>query len=199
MQLGRAIVGAIIGAAIGIALMVVLYLSPLKLETVFLALLVAVLTGFGVRMMVATRGHASYLRGAVTAALALGAYLLGWYIVAGYAKQTAAKAAEASRIGQMVDAGDQADDEADEADAGEAENPAESPKSATTPVRPQPLAGSGNKTNVQTDATPLEIIVLCVSALVAYELGRGTAPKAAMATGESAPPPEVPEGVHPDA
>jgi hypothetical protein len=45
----------------------------------------------------------------------------------------------------------------------------------------------------------LEIVVLCVSALIAYELGRGTAPQPGTVTDEPVPPNEVPQGVHPDA
>jgi hypothetical protein len=195
MQLGRTIAGAIIGGAIGIGVMVALYLSPLNLESVFLALLVAVLTGLGVRMMVATRGHASYLRGAVTCALALGAYLLGWNAVAHFAQQNAAKAAEASRVAPAADAGDDAANEAGDADPTKADDaePVESAKAAAT----QPRAGVGRKGSMQTGSSVLDIAALCLSALVAYELGRGSAPKA-MTVAET-PPPEVPQGVHPDA
>jgi hypothetical protein len=110
MQLGRTIIGAVIGAAIGIAVMAAIYMA-FKLDSAWLALPVAVLTGLGVRMMVATSGHASYLRGAITGLLALGAYLLGWSAMATFAQQTAADAAKSTRVEQPAEPGDKADTE----------------------------------------------------------------------------------------
>jgi len=195
MQFGRSIIGALIGAAIGIGVMIAAYLA-LGLDTVWLALPVAILTGLGVRTMVATGGHASYLRGALTGALALGAYLLGWNVVAGLAQKNAAAAAQATRIEQSADADDKAE-EADEQAEGE---PAEEPKVATAQSRPKPVVGGSQKVPMRTSSSALEMIVLCVSALIAYELGRGTAAKPSIVTGDSdAPPADIPQGTHPDA
>jgi hypothetical protein len=198
MQLGRTIVGAIIGAAIGIAVMVAVYLA-FGLDTVWLALPVAILTGLGVRTMVATGGHASYLRGAVTGALALGAYLLGWNVVANFAEHRASKAAEATRI--VADAEDEkTDDDAKGDEEKTDEEKAEPPEAASAKSRPRPAGDSVKRAAAPTNLSTLEFIVLCVSALVAYELGRGTAPKAIAAAGEETPPPsDVPQGTHPDA
>jgi hypothetical protein len=199
MQLGRTIVGAIIGAAIGIAVMVAVYLA-FGLDTVWLALPVAILTGLGVRTMVATGGHASYLRGAVTGALALGAYLFGWNVVANFAQHRASAAAEATRFEQPADAGDKTDEDA-KADEEKAEvEKAEPPKTAPIRPRPRPASGSMNRANAPTSLSTLDFIVLCISALIAYELGRGTAPKVMVTAGEETPPSsDVPQGTHPDA
>lgn len=192
MQLGRTIIGAIIGAAIGIAVLVGVYLA-FGIDSVWLALPVAILTGLGVRMMVATGGHASYLRGALTGALALGAYLLGWNVVAGLAQQRASANAQATRIERPADDAPQAADDAEEP----AEEAPET-KVAEPQPRPRPAGGAA----VQKGAMPkgfstLDFIVLCSSALIAYELGRGTAAKTVVVGEETIT--EVPANTHPDA
>ena len=53
MQLGKSLVGAIIGAAVGIAVLVGVHMLT-GWDKAWLAILVAILTGLGVRMMVAT-------------------------------------------------------------------------------------------------------------------------------------------------
>jgi hypothetical protein len=199
MQLGKTLVGAIIGALIGIAIMVAVYFA-LKFDSVWLALPVAVLTGLGVRMMVSTSGHASYLRGALTGALALGAYLVGSNVVMVLAQQSAAKAAEATRIDAPADAkaADAKDDA--EADGQSEDDQANEVKAApATPPRPRQAAREANRAPVQTSLPALDFIVMCASALFAYELGRGTAPKSAVVTSDDAPPADVPQGTHPDA
>src|SRR5215216_3841827 len=93
MQLGKTLVGAIIGAALGIGLLIAVYLA-FGIDKMWMAIPVALLTGLGVRMVAATSGHASYLRGAITVLLALGAYLGGLAItkaVANYRAESASK------------------------------------------------------------------------------------------------------------
>jgi len=195
MQLGRAIIGAIIGAAIGIAVLLGVYLA-FKIDSVWLALPVAILTGLGVRMMVATGGHASYLRGAVTGALALGAYLLGGYIVAGVMQQRASSAAEATRIERPADDSKQtAKDDAEKADD---EGEAPETKVAEAQPRPRPAGGPAmQRGQMPKGFSTFDFILLCGSALIAYELGRGTAAKAVVVGEETAT--EVPPNTHPDA
>jgi hypothetical protein len=197
MQLGRTLLGGVIGAVVGIAVLVGVYFA-FGIDKVWMALPVAILTGLGVRMMVSTWGHASYLRGAITGALALGAYLLGSYVVAGIAQQRASAAGQATRIEQPA-AIEKADDAADDADdAGEeATEPA---MAATDQPRPRPAsAGSGAQRPVMPKTfSALDFVVLCVSALVAYELGRGTAAKPVVVVGEETAT-DVPPGTHPDA
>ena len=62
MQFGKTLVGAIIGAVLGIGLLIAVYLLA-GIDKMWMAIPVAILTGIGVRMVAATSGHASYLRG----------------------------------------------------------------------------------------------------------------------------------------
>jgi hypothetical protein len=55
------------------------------------------------------------------------------------------------------------------------------------------------KTAVPQNLTTLDFIVLCASALIAYELGRGTAAKPAVTVGDESKPSDMPQGTHPDA
>lgn len=195
MQLGRTLIGAIIGAAIGIAVLVGVYFV-FHFDKVWMALPVAILTGLGVRTMVSTWGHASYLRGAITGALALGAYLLGSYVVAGIAQQQASAAGQATRTEQAANA-EKATDATDDADeAGDAET-AEAPKTTADQPRPGPQAGARSQRAAKTYSA-LDFVILCVSALIAYELGRGTAAKPVVVVGEESVT-EVPQSTHPDA
>ncbi len=192
MQLGKAIVGAIVGAVIGVVLMFVLYQTT-ALATVWLALLVALFTGVGVRIAGATSGGASYLRGAVTAILALAAYSVGCGIIAGYAQTQAAKAATPSIIEQAAEPAveEQGEEAQTEAPADAAAPPAQ--MKAQAQPRPQ---GSGKPVAAMAQGLSIyDYIVLCISALIAYELGRGSASKTASAGKE----PATPAGVHPDA
>ena len=193
MQLGKTIVGAVIGAAIGILGMVAVYWVS-SLVSVWLALGVAILTGLGVRLMVATSGHASYLRGAITGAMALGAYLLGTLVVASFAQYYAAKANAPRQI--EAAAADKAGEDAGDAEASQPEEKAPEPPNAAAMRR---LSGGMRKAPVATGLSTLEFIVLCVSALIAYELGRGTAPKTMALASDEPPPADVPQGAHPDA
>jgi hypothetical protein len=195
MQLGRTIIGAVIGAALGIAVMAAVYIA-FKLDSAWLALPIAVLTGLGVRMMVSTSGHASYLRGAITGLLALGAYLLGWSAMATYAQTTAAKAAQSTRVEQPADAGENEGDDA--ADAAAAQ-PVETPKAPDMPVTSKSSGARASKAGVPKGFSTLDYILLCAAGLIAYELGRGTAaPKQVVVEGEETIT-EVPAGTHPDA
>jgi hypothetical protein len=190
MQLGKTLVGAIIGAALGIGLLVLVYLL-FNLEQVWLAIPVGILTGLGVRTLVSTSGHASYLRGAITGVLALAAYLGGWYVVKEVAVRRAG--APAQRPANVVTA--QAEEDTDEP-SGDADA-----QPVPVPQRPVPrpgVAGEGiRKAPGPSQFSTFDFIYLCVAALIAYELGRGTGAKP-VATTEPAPE-DVPQGTHPDA
>src|SRR6266480_2980713 len=100
MQLGKTLVGAIIGAALGIGLLLAVFLFA-GIDKMWMAIPVALLTGLGVRMIVATSGHASYLRGAITVLIALGAYLGGLAItraVANHRPGIVAKPSQAAAV-----------------------------------------------------------------------------------------------------
>lgn len=191
MQLGKALVGAIIGAALGIGLLVAVYLA-FAIDQVWLAIPVAILTGLGVRMMVSTGGHASYARGALTGLLALAAYVLGWLVVKEVAENRAAAAPQRSAV---VAKADDAADEADESDAKAADaRPVEQP----LPVQ-RPASGAPMRKAAQPGQNPLDYVWLGIAALVAYELGRGTAAKQVVVVDEDAASPGAPVGTRPDA
>ncbi len=106
MQFGKTIVGAIIGAILGVGLLVAVYFL-FGVDKMWMAIPVALLTGLGVRMAGATSLHASYLRGAITVVLAMGAYLGGLMItraVANHRATTAPKPTAQAKMAQPAGA-----------------------------------------------------------------------------------------------
>lgn len=194
MQLGRSILGAVIGAAVGIGVLVAVYLAGL--DSVWLSLAVAILTGLGVRMLVTTGGHASYLRGAITAAIALVAYLVGSYTVAGVMQANAAKASQPSRDVKALAADTTEPAEADKAD----ERPVDEAPKAVPVAAPRSTVVGQQRPAMPRAFSALDFVALCIAGLIAYELGRGSgaAPPPA-ASDEPAPPSDAPQGAHPDA
>lgn len=188
MQLGKSIVGAVIGAVLGIGLLIAVYLF-FGIDKMWMAIPVAILTGLGVRMMAVTSGNASYLRGALTVLLAMGAYLGGLAVtkaVANQRAQRATQAAPAQRSDEPADGGDAKEGQA-AADAKAIEVP------VTAPVKMDP----SRRVSLPTSFSTWDFLSLAVAALVAYELGRGTeAGHKIPADGPSEP---VPGGTHPDA
>jgi len=178
MQFGKTLVGGIIGAALGIGLLIAVYLM-FGIDKMWMAIPVAVLTGLGVRMVAATSGHASYLRGAITVVLAMGAYLGGLAIskaAANHRADAAAKVAPAaSHSEEPADAGDAKDQAAPE----------------TKPVEAMPATPDPSAHRAPASRGPIstwDFLSLAVAALVAYELGRGSGvPKDNMGAGPSEP------------
>src|SRR4051812_49567571 len=89
MQPARTLIGAIVGAALGIAVLYAAYRFAGR-DEFWLSIPFALLTGLGVRFALAGTARASYLRGAITAVLALAADLGGWAGVAAGGRQPAA-------------------------------------------------------------------------------------------------------------
>ena len=170
MQLGKTLVGAIIGGALGIAaLIAVQYFTGF--DRAWLAILVAVLTGLGVRMMVSTHGHASYVRGAITGILVLAAYWGGTAIYSELVTRgilTKKLSIERPAAAASADAeGMAADESADDAEAAPVELIAERPDLAAG--RPR-----GEWRRELPGASPWDYVAMIIAALVGYELGRGT-------------------------
>jgi hypothetical protein len=189
MQLGKSIVGAVIGAILGIGLLIAVYLI-FGIDKMWMAIPVAILTGLGVRMMAMTKGNASYLRGAITVLLAMGAYLGGLSItkaVANHRAQTVKAAPPASKSEEPAGAGDAKDQGAAEV------KPAEAP-----PVAPVKMDSSARRPSLPNSFSTWDFLSLAVAALVAYELGRGTEAGHKI-VGEEAPGEPAPAGTHPDA
>jgi ABC-type antimicrobial peptide transport system permease subunit len=192
MQLGKTLVGAIIGAILGIGLLVAVYFL-FGIDKMWMAIPVALLTGLGVRMAVATSGHASYLRGAITVLFAMGAYLGGLSITKAVANHRAATVAQPSAHANM-----------DQSAGGPGAKESASEPAAPTPQPGVPDAAQGHPVGaigrpaMPGQFSPWDFISLAVAALLAYELGRGTggASKETMPTAPSEPDPA---GTHRDA
>src|SRR3954451_12512405 len=94
MQPARTLIGAAVGAALGVGLLMAAYRIR-GLDAVWLAIPFALLTGIGVRVALGGHARANYFRGAITALIALGAYLGGWFLVAAVAQHNAADVGKA--------------------------------------------------------------------------------------------------------
>jgi len=171
MQFGKTLVGALIGAAVGVGLLVAAYRFWGQ-QGMWLAIVVALATGIGVRSVVSTTGHPSITRGAITLILALLAYLGGWWVAALWAsKDQAVAAAKQPLPGAVEEKGELA-----EVPGEEASEPA--PLLAAEPIPGGRGAdGAGARKVAAPGASPLDFVWLAIAALVAYELGRGTGAK----------------------
>jgi len=185
MQFGKSLLGGVIGAAVGVALLFAIYRFS---DGFWSAIPFAILTGLGVRMAVSTAGHPSYARGALTAILALAAYIGGLTLVA-YVTSARANAPLA-----RVAAADKSSQDAADADK-DAAPPAPAPiaESNTSTARADshrgPIAGSPQ-------FNAWNFVWLGVAALVGYELGRGSDAPRAYAEPTATP---AAAGMHPDA
>jgi predicted lipid-binding transport protein (Tim44 family) len=189
MQLGKTIVGAIIGAVLGIGLLIVVYLF-FGIDKMWMAIPVAILTGLGVRMMAVTSGNASYMRGALTVLLAMGAYWGGLSITKAVANQRAQKAAQAAPAPRSEEA----------ADAGNAKEvqPAADAKAIEAPLAAPIKTDPSRRVSLPTSFSTWDFLSLAVAALVAYELGRGTEAGHKLPADEG-PTEPVTGSTHPDA
>jgi hypothetical protein len=170
MQLGKTLVGAIIGAAIGIAILIAVQ-HYRQIDQTWLAIVVALMVGLGVRAMVSTTGHPSYLRGALTGLLALAAYYGGTQLYSELATRgILAKKMQAPPVAAVGEAETEA--EADGVTVPVVPAADQTPV-ATPTVQPRDFA----KAPMQ-PASPWDYVWLSVAALLAYELGRGSAPAA---------------------
>jgi hypothetical protein len=181
MQFGRALVGAVVGGACGIAAYVGAYFL-LGWQHTWFAVVVALLVGLGVRALVATKGHPSYVRGGLTALVAIAAFVGGMLLVVELAKLQAKKASQAARpvAAQSEDAGSTASESTQSAEPAEV-----SPQMIE---RPQAVDGAVGNVRARNELSTWDFIWMSVAALIAYELGRGSATAAPSATaGENAP------------
>jgi hypothetical protein len=168
MQLGKALVGAVIGSAVGIGLILAIYYT-IALDHTALAILLAVCTGFGVRALVTTTAHVSYVRGVLTCVVAILAFATSKFLIA----DLAARGAFAKPMKPV--AARRADDAADEKAAGDAG--AAQSMEVPQPIAEQPRGVAGVPHTPQAFST-WDFVLLSIAALVAYELGRGSgAPK----------------------
>jgi hypothetical protein len=168
MQLGKALVGAIIGAAIGIAVLIAVQHYG-QTDKTWLAIVVALLTGLGVRAMVSTTGHASYVRGALTGVLALAAYYGGTELYSALATRgILAKKLQAPPIAAPET------EEGTKAEVDGVEVPIE-PAATEQPAVPPPNRDALLQRPAMQQFSTWDFVWLSIAALLAYELGRGSA------------------------
>jgi hypothetical protein len=197
MQFGKTLIGGIIGAALGVGLLVLVYHQFGK-DNMWLSIPVAILTGLGVRLMIARTGQASYARGALTVLIALGAYLGGLEVTKHYATSRAAELAKGVPRA-AVDAEAPADpaEKKGPEDAAAPPTPAPDQKAGPAAV-PGPTMGELRRPQLPKTFSTWDFLALAVAALVAYELGRGSGGVYAGPTATMSSEP-APAGTHPDA
>jgi hypothetical protein len=211
MQFGKSLVGALVGGAVGIAALIGIHMLT-GWDKAWLAILVAIITGVGVRWAANTSGHASYARGALTALVAILAFL-AWYPIQAQltvrgalakpilpnraaADTEPANTVEADETAEAADANGN-DDAADSTETPAADTEVAEPAAdaATQPTDdgPNVVPGGLARPRAQQFST-WDFVWLCVAGLIAYELGRGTAaPTATGALGspDDGPPPST--------
>jgi len=195
MHFKSALVGAVVGGAVGIGVLIAAYFL-FGADHMALAVVVAILTGLGVRMCVATKGHASYARGALTALLALIAFMGGKFLVAEIASRQATVSVidapknpappPAAELSEQESSSDEASTETtDETAAVEIQRQRD-----RAPAGQSPVFGEIPRGPRLNDALSMgDFLWLFAAALIAYELGRGSgmAPPAVASTPEPTP------------
>jgi hypothetical protein len=197
MQFQRALIGGLLGGVIGVAVLVASRFL-LGVEHAAMAIVVALAVGIGVRSMVATRGHASYARGALAGLLAILAFLGGELLVVEIVGKQAVANREPSSgkiapppsrplegsSSEEIESGDESvvelEQPATDASAPTAQRheSQEQTESRALHNQPRPANGAVAPPRVRRGLSKLDYLLLCVAAFVAYELGRGSGTKA---------------------
>ncbi len=172
MQLGKALVGAIIGAAVGIAVLIAVQHFG-RIDKTWLAIVVALITGLGVRAMVSTTGHASYVRGALTGVLALAAYYGGTQLFS----ELATRGILEKKLQAPPPVAATETEEGATAEADGVEVPLE-PAAPDQPVVALPNRDAQMQRPGMQQFSTWDFVWLTIAALLAYELGRGSSPAA---------------------
>jgi hypothetical protein len=204
MQVGKTLVGGIMGAVVGIGMLFAVYLLA-GINAVWLSIPFAILTGLGVRIAVHKTGQASYLRGAVTTLLAVGAFIGSWYLIA-IVMEKSGKAGSPTQLNQAsAESSTAAPETTKSPEEATPPEPAKSPESPP-PKTPKPKAARKATGTIAAPAprqsssggfSPTDAICLAVAAFFAYELGRGSGN---VRTASTHPEPSgSPMGTHPDA
>ena len=170
MSASKTVIGAVVGAAVGVLAHVVLEGYLMKSgEAPWMAVVIGLLTGLGVRKFDPTViGSVSYLRGALSALIALAGIVGGMQVVA--------KAVQARNSSAVVSAPQPAAQPAAEATGDDTEAPAEETPVEATPERPAPVLNlpSAGRMKARRDFSPVQFAMIAVGAFLAYELARGT-------------------------
>ncbi|MBX3432683.1 MAG: hypothetical protein KF847_05135 [Pirellulales bacterium] len=183
--MGQTILGGVIGAAVGLAANIGLEIATTK-EMIWFPVIIGLLTGLGVRQLNKSSAmhHASYLRGAIAAAIALAA-------IAGAPKVKSMViarkgAAEVAKATAAPKAGEETTEEGEAAEGEAADAPA-------IPEGPRPGAigqiGLGKAPGGPGEPDIWQAVFMAVGAFLAYEFARGAgAPAPVAAPSDQAAP-----------
>ncbi|HMP04934.1 MAG TPA: hypothetical protein PJ982_01180 [Lacipirellulaceae bacterium] len=184
MSLGPTLVGGVVGAAVGMGLHLLVEVVT-GFEAPWFAIIIGLMTGLGVHQAnKSLAGNVSYLRGAVTAAIALAAIVGSTPLISKVVSRR-----DVGAVGQAASA-DGARSVVDDAAAGDASaagaavDLAEQQRDA-----PAILTGDGKAPRVPGQFNVLQFIYMAVGTFIAYEFGRGAEKRVAA---EPAPPVEEP-------
>lgn len=174
MGVGPTLLGGIVGAAVGVGLHLVLETGMLgkPIEASWFAIVIGLLTGLGVRQANRTHMERSYLRGAISAAIALAAILCSTLLIAEVLKKRDAAALMKPTAATAEPATGDDDEASDDASAGEAAAEVTPDEQALNPA----LTGNAVKGG-RGAFNPWQFVFMALGALVAYEFGRGGGPK----------------------
>jgi hypothetical protein len=185
MSLGPTLVGGVIGAAVGMALHLIVEMTT-GIEAPWFAIVIGLATGLGVHQAnKSLAGKVSYLRGAITAAIALAAIVGSTPLISKFVSRDGAAAAS-NQAAAAADEADEADQDADSS-AGDATAAA-----GAEDERLQIVTDRGAASQLARGPAPFNVwqfIYMAVGTFIAYEFGRGTG---AHAPAAASTPPEEP-------
>lgn len=171
MRLGPTLVGGVIGAAVGMGLHLIVEMTT-GAEAPWFAIIIGLMTGLGVHQAnKSLAGNVSYLRGAVTAAIALGAIVGSTPLISKVVTRRGTAAAAAKAVAVKAD---------DAATADEATTDAATPApAAQEQVAEERAMASGGAVGVNGPGglapfNLFQFIYMAVGTFIAYEFGRGT-------------------------
>jgi hypothetical protein len=167
MRLGPTLVGGVIGAAVGMGLHLIVEMTT-GAEAPWFAIIIGLMTGLGVHQAnKSLAGNVSYLRGAVTAAIALGAIVGSTPLISKVVTRRGAAATSAKAAAAKADADEKTDEGTGDG-------------SAATTIEPEvderAMAADGS-IGAARGMAPWRVPVrhMAVGTFIAYEFGRGTA------------------------
>ena len=192
----RVLISGILGAAVSAGVWLGLEHSVQK-DLAWLMILVGLVTGYCVHRAAGSNAGAGYLRGALAVVLSLLAIVGGQRVYAQYMQSVNKSDAIETVRGEEPD-GDGSAQESDEPAEEDQDEEGDAEDEYTKTIRDQSARlgeagrGAGQK-GIKNNLTEMEMLWMCVSALVAYLVGKGTGPVAASAKPEEpsgGPPPE---------
>lgn len=168
MQAVRTLMGAVVGGALGALVVVGLGQSPVPWvrDGMWAVVIVGLLAGLSMKL-IASDGHVSFIRGGLTALVAVLAFMGGKYSVG---EITGMQAPQATELPAVADIADATGDGAEGAGDVNLDDIPEAPARVASGAPRQEIINVGPPKKVQT----YDAIWLAVGALVAYQIGKGT-------------------------